>query len=402
MHQRALSLLLAGLVVLVTASPAAAQKRSAQERKEVAAQVETLRDQVSEASAEEAAVLDQLDELEGRRRQLETRVGALDGELAGVQTEARAAQARLDVVQADFVRTQMDLVRAQGGLAAASAELRQQAVAAYLGNPTASAADSMLRSGNLRELAATSSYLESVAQARKKVVDRYRALRDSTEALQGSIEAKKDGAKAQWDVVMAKQSALEAVRSELETTRRQALGEEAQREAVLTGVRSRVAEFEGQIAGLRGESDSLAGLLQGVQVGRPFVGGGNGTFSPPIPGAALSSLFGPRVHPIFGTVRMHNGVDFRGGTGTPIRAAGGGTVVYAGPRGGYGNTVVIDHGGSLATLYAHQSVMYVTTGASVAPGQVIGAVGSTGFSTGPHLHFEVRLNGTPVNPLGYL
>jgi len=99
---------------------------------------------------------------------------------------------------------------------------------------------------------------------------------------------------------------------------------------------------------------------------------------------------------------MHNGVDFRGSTGTPIQAAGPGTVVYAGPRGGYGNTVVIDHGGSLATLYAHQSAIYVSVGTTVAAGQVIGAVGSTGFSTGPHLHFEVRLGGTPVNPLGYL
>ncbi len=201
---------------------------------------------------------------------------------------------------------------------------------------------------------------------------------------------------------MARQSALEAVRSQFDATRREALGEEAQRQAVLAGVRSRMAEFEGHIAILRGESDSVAGLLQGVQLGRPFVGGGRGVFGPPIPGAALTSLFGARVHPIFGTVRMHNGVDFRGTTGTPIRAAGGGTVVFAGPRGGYGNTVVIDHGGSLATLYAHQSAMYVGTGATVTPGQVIGAVGSTGFSTGPHLHFEVRLNGTPVNPLDYL
>jgi len=99
---------------------------------------------------------------------------------------------------------------------------------------------------------------------------------------------------------------------------------------------------------------------------------------------------------------MHTGVDFRGGTGTPILAAGAGTVVYAGPRGGYGNTVVIDHGGSLATLYAHQSAIHVSVGTVVVAGQVIGAVGATGFATGPHLHFEVRTGGTPVDPLGYL
>jgi murein DD-endopeptidase MepM/ murein hydrolase activator NlpD len=85
-----------------------------------------------------------------------------------------------------------------------------------------------------------------------------------------------------------------------------------------------------------------------------------------------------------------------------VRGAASGRIVHAGPRGGYGNAVIIDHGGSLATLYAHLSVVAVATGADVQRGQVIGAVGSTGFSTGPHLHFEVRVAGMPVNPLPYL
>ncbi len=116
----------------------------------------------------------------------------------------------------------------------------------------------------------------------------------------------------------------------------------------------------------------------------------------------VTSRFGFRTHPIFGTRRLHAGTDFRGATGTPVLAAAGGTVVYAGPRGGYGNAVIIDHGGALATLYAHQSRLSVATGDRVETGQAVGAVGSTGFSTGPHLHFEVRVNGTPVDPLNYL
>ncbi len=351
-------------------------------------------------------MLDQLDGAEGRRRQLDARVGELDGQLAAVRSQAEAAEARLDAVQADFVRTQMELGDARERLTTAQADLRARAVSAYLGNPSASAADSLLRSANLRELAATSSYLESVAEARGRVVERFRTLRDTTAGLQVSVEARKDEAKGQRDVVVARRSALEAVHSELVATRSEVAREEAGRQAVLDGVRARVGEFEAQIATLQGDSDSVTGLLQGAQTGRAGNASaaptGSGVLRRPLPGAALSSMFGPRVHPIFGTVRMHNGVDFRGGTGTPIMAAGGGTVVYAGPRGGYGNTVVIDHGNSLATLYAHQSAIYVSVGATVSSGQVIGAVGSTGFSTGPHLHFEVRLGGTPVNPLGYL
>ena len=99
---------------------------------------------------------------------------------------------------------------------------------------------------------------------------------------------------------------------------------------------------------------------------------------------------------------MHEGIDIAAATGTPIRAAAAGTVIYAGWLGGYGNLTVIDHGGGVATAYGHQSSLAAGSGAFVAQGQVIGYVGSTGHSTGPHLHFEVRVNGVPQDPLGYL
>jgi murein DD-endopeptidase MepM/ murein hydrolase activator NlpD len=95
-------------------------------------------------------------------------------------------------------------------------------------------------------------------------------------------------------------------------------------------------------------------------------------------------------------------MDIGAGSGTPIGAAGNGTVISAGWRGGYGNAVIIDHGGGIATLYAHQSRLGVSVGQSVSQGQIIGYVGSTGYSTGPHLHWEVRVNGSPVNPRGYI
>jgi murein DD-endopeptidase MepM/ murein hydrolase activator NlpD len=114
------------------------------------------------------------------------------------------------------------------------------------------------------------------------------------------------------------------------------------------------------------------------------------------------SPFGPRFHPILRYTRMHSGADMSGGSGTPIRACRAGNVVIAGSQGGYGNTVVIDHGGYMATLSAHQSRIAVENGQRVEAGDVIGYVGSTGMSTGPHLHFEVRLSGNPVDPASYL
>ena len=116
----------------------------------------------------------------------------------------------------------------------------------------------------------------------------------------------------------------------------------------------------------------------------------------------MSSSYGWRTHPIFGNRRFHSGIDFGGGYGAPIYAAEAGVVVSASSRGGYGMTIVIDHGGGLTTLYAHQSRFAVGAGQQVTRGQVIGYIGSTGFSTGPHLHFEVRVNGATRNPMDYL
>lgn len=128
---------------------------------------------------------------------------------------------------------------------------------------------------------------------------------------------------------------------------------------------------------------------------------GSGAMIWPISGE-ITSPFGWRVHPITGDSRFHSGIDIAGDYGDPIRAAASGTVIYAGWISGYGNAVIIDHGGGVTTLYGHNQSLAVSEGQTVAQGQVISYCGSTGNSTGPHCHFEVRVNGEPVSPLSYL
>lgn len=127
----------------------------------------------------------------------------------------------------------------------------------------------------------------------------------------------------------------------------------------------------------------------------------SGKFAWPVAGRLISG-FGMRYHPILGYNRFHSGIDLAAGYGTPVKAADGGQVVQAGYFGGYGYSVMLYHGGGFATWYAHLSSINVAMGQMVQRGQVIGLVGSTGLATGPHLHFEVRINGAPQNPLGYL
>ena len=184
--------------------------------------------------------------------------------------------------------------------------------------------------------------------------------------------------------------------------RQQVLADTDRRAHVLEDVRARKAEFQKEIAELQAESSSITAFLKSRQAGQGVTPSGSGVLASPIPGARITSNFGSRFHPIFHEWRTHTGVDFGAGTGTAIRAAADGEVAFAGSRGGYGYATIIDHGGSLATLYAHQSAIGVSNGSRVAIGQRIGSVGSTGYSTGPHLHFEVRVNGDPVDPMGWL
>lgn len=152
------------------------------------------------------------------------------------------------------------------------------------------------------------------------------------------------------------------------------------------------------------DSANLTGLIQQRLAEQAKANGvaprGTGIMGYPSAGVITSS-FGYRVHPILGYSRFHSGVDFGADYGSPIWAADTGVVIFSGWYGGYGQAVIIDHGGSITTLYAHASEVYVSEGDIVQRGQVIAAIGSTGLSTGPHLHFEVSLNGEPIDPMSY-
>lgn len=206
--------------------------------------------------------------------------------------------------------------------------------------------------------------------------------------------------------IETRQSALEADRKtqaeqEQKTRAARQIMEQkvAKQQALIDKMKSDKAVFDQQYDELMAASKQIANMIRGSHYNvQPS---GSGAMIWPISGP-ITSEFGWRTHPITGDQRFHSGLDIGGDYGIPVHAAQAGTVTYAGWISGYGNTVIIDHGGGVTTLYGHNQSLAVGEGQSVAQGEVISYCGSTGNSTGPHCHFEVRQNGEPVSPYGYL
>jgi len=209
------------------------------------------------------------------------------------------------------------------------------------------------------------------ADAIREELEQVRVELDAQKAVREEIKKELDVRRAHWDSVLAT-----AVEEQQEIT--DFIAAEEERIARELEEARRRAELEARL----GQITEAGWVL-------------------PSPGA-ITSWFGPRLHPILGYTRMHNGVDFNCWTGDPIRSATDGIVIMAQYYGGYGYTIIVQHANSLSTLYAHLSAFNSQVNDYVVAGQQIGQCGTTGLSTGPHLHFEVRQSGAPVNPLPYL
>ena len=233
--------------------------------------------------------------------------------------------------------------------------------------------------------------LVAYQQIRKKVQEQQAALEEEyakLEDLQNDLIAKQTNVES---LKASKESEISSISGELEQTNQklaelQAAAEEAARK-----------QKEKEAAAAAAKKNNNSGSAGGAVVS------GNGMFTHPCPGySRISSTFGYRKAPLAGASTNHKGVDFAASTGTPIYAAAAGTVTSAGYSGKAGNLIIINHGNGLLTYYMHCNTIFVSAGQKVSKGQNIGQVGTTGNSTGPHLHFQVMNNGTPVNPMNYL
>jgi len=234
-------------------------------------------------------------------------------------------------------------------------------------------------------------------------LDFLRRLMENDAKLVRETTAERDELARQKRELEEKKEQVVSLKRATELKRNTLAARSQEREETLKRLQADKAACERAIRELEESSRKLTQIIQQYQSKNPNPSPpqGNGSMIWPAAGP-ITSGYGMRWHPIYGTYSMHTGIDIGAPHGAPVKAADGGTVIYVGWMGGYGNTVIVDHGGGISTLYAHLSGFAVSAGSNVSQGQVIAYVGSTGNSTGPHLHFEVRINGYHTNPLAYL
>ena len=331
--------------------------------------------------------------IQQERDRLQTLEGEAKTELSNLQDNIQTAAEQVAETETQLAAAQIQLQDLQQQLAIAEQayQNRQDATVArlrFLQRQTVGQGWAvLLQSSDLNEFLDRRQQLTLLYANDRQVLTELAKQAEAIEKARRTVEQQKN------DIALLRQRLL-LQKSEFEA--------QAQVQSDLVGRlqqdRKALEEAESRLAR---DSENIANLIRKRLAAAQGIRLGTGQMVFPAEGR-ITSRFGWRVHPILGSRRFHAGMDFGASQGTPIRAADAGRVLYSGWYGGYGRTVIINHGDGLTTLYGHASQVYVSEGAVVKQGQVIAAVGSTGLSTGPHLHFEVRRNGSPTNPASYL
>jgi murein DD-endopeptidase MepM/ murein hydrolase activator NlpD len=385
---------LALLLLLAAATPALGD--DAGRKHQIDSQIATLQNKLTAQRQHEQALRNEVNDFTTRIRALEARVGDVSLHLQTLEADLSLHQQRLDALNALFhVQTdRLTTLRAQ--YRKSVAVLNRRLVDIYESDdPTTldilfgsrSVQDAIDRVQALSEINAQDRAVSAaVAHAKAEVT----AARKKTKRLRATVSAETAVIRARTAQTQAVRDELVGASNDLSSSKQQKL----QDLSTLTASERGEAE---EIDALQASSARIAAAIRAAQAKN------SGPTQTPSNAGLIWPVQGPVTSP-FGWRwgRMHEGIDIGAGYGTPIHAAAGGTVIYCGWEEGYGNFVVLDHGGNLATAYGHQSSIAVTCGQQVSQGDVIGYVGCTGHCFGPHLHFEVRVNGNPVDPLGYL
>jgi len=370
--------------------------------------------------AEDEDLTNQLDSIQQQVNQqnaakadAETVIGSVSEQLRQIEEQLRQATAELGTIKEQRVAVENDITLNERQLAEAQKRLEGRESVFYKRvrdiyiNGRLSYLDVVIGSKDFSDFANRLEVLKRIIDSDITLINEIKKERADIEAHKQKLEADRAKLVELEKSALAKQAEIEQKKAERNVVLQKAQNDRATAMQAIEELNASSAQVS---AMLKERQAARAAAAAAAAAAGPTPGGGGapdewvqgtGQLGWPVSGE-ITSPYGYRVHPIWGTTIYHSGIDIGVDEGTPVHAADGGVVVWSGWMGGYGYAVVIDHGNGLSTLYGHNSELAVDEGQSVAKGQVISYAGSTGNSTGPHVHFEVRVNGDPVDPMGYL
>lgn len=392
MRRRFLALLALALGLLVVA-PAAADDIG--QKASVDARIAALQARIAASQEQEGVLSSQLSDVVAELQDSQAAVDTAQSSVDSLEAELGSAQAELAKLSARLGIETTRLRRLQAEYARAVAILEARVRTAYMDEPP-DLLSFLVSASSFDDAVDNLDFLERLGrQDRQVATDVERAKREAVAQRDATIRTRRLEA-ATVALISSKAAAARAARDRLAAERNRLATVESLKQGALADTRETRAEYLGEVESLAAQSAALGARIRAAQSGSTgSTSVSSSGFIWPCSGV-VSSGFGMRWG------RMHEGIDIACAYGTPVHAAAAGTVIYAGWMEGYGNLVVLDHGGGLSTAYAHASSILVSLGQHVEQGDEVSLVGSTGHATGPHLHFEVRVNGTAVDPLSYL
>ena len=367
--------------------------------------------------AEDEDLTNQLDSIQQQVNQqnaakadAETVIGSVSEQLRQIEEQLRQATAELGTIKEQRVAVENDITLNERQLAEAQKRLEGRESVFYKRvrdiyiNGRLSYLDVVIGAKDFSDFANRLEVLKRIIDSDITLINEIKKERAEIEAHKQKLEADRAKLVELEKAALAKQAEIEQKKAERNVVLQKAQNDRATAMQAIEELNASSAQVSAMLKerqAARAAAAAAAAQSSGGQGASDNWVQGTGQLGWPVSGE-ITSPYGYRVHPIWGTTIYHSGIDIGVDEGTPVHAADGGVVVWSGWMGGYGYAVVIDHGNGLSTLYGHNSELAVDEGQSVAKGQVISYAGSTGNSTGPHVHFEVRANGDPVDPMGYL
>jgi murein DD-endopeptidase MepM/ murein hydrolase activator NlpD len=388
-------LALAVLAVLVLATPAFGDDVT--KKHQIDSRLSSLQDKLAAQKHHEQALRNEVAGFTSRIRSLEAKVGDVSLRLKTLEADLALHQGRLDALNELFTVQTKRFTFLEAQYAASTAMLNRRLVDIYESPPT-STLDVVLGARNVQDALDEVQYMNEIGEQDRRIAAEVRAAKAEVKAARAKTKRLRRTVQGETAIISARTAQTRDVRDELAGAAGDLSTTKSKKLVDLSTLTAAEQAEAGEIDALQAASNEIAARIRAAQAGRR--GGPNAT---PSSAGLIWPVAGPITSP-FGWRwgRMHQGIDIGVPEGTPIHAAAAGTVIYCGWEEGYGNFVVLDHGGNLATAYGHQSSIAVACGQQVAQGQVIGYSGCTGHCTGPHVHFEVRIDGNPVDPMGYL